>query len=107
MENRYADTGHLYENLVGIELLRRGYEIYVGKMYQKEIDFVAMKNGKKIYVQVRDDISNQETFFREVNPLLAINDSYPKIVVARTKNEIYDYKGIEIIDIARWLYNEE
>lgn len=101
--NRFIDRGHLYENIVAIELLRREYEVYVGKLYDKEVDFVAIKNGKKIYLQVCDDLSNPETFKREVSPLKAINDSYPKLVIARTKAEEYDYEGIEIIDIAKWL----
>ena len=101
--NRYMDRGHLYENIVAIELLRREYEVYVGKLYEKEVDFVAIKNGRKTYLQVCDDLSNPETFKREVSPLKAINDSYPKLVIARTKAETYDYEGIEIIDIAKWL----
>ncbi|MDY2889048.1 MAG: ATP-binding protein [Candidatus Caccosoma sp.] len=104
--NRYIDRGHLYGNIVAIELLRRGYEVYVGKLYNKEIDFVAIKNGKKIYIQVSDNISNENTFKREINPLMEIKDFYPKILIARTKGETSDYEGIEIVDIARWLLNK-
>lgn len=74
-----------------------------GSSTRKEVDFVALKQGQRMYIQVSDNISGPETLKRELAPLLAIRDAYPKFLIARTRHDTADCDGVQVVDIARWL----
>ena len=97
------DRGRMIENIVAIELLRRGYTTYVGKLYEKEVDFVVNRWDSKEYIQVCENFINESTKQREVSSLKAIKDNYPKIILSRTKQPEYDIDGIKVINLVEWL----
>jgi len=87
--------GYMMENLVYIELISRGYDVYVGQLRGKEIDFVAQKGDKTIYIQVAYQISEEETKNRELAPLLAVDDNYEKIVITADDLALPNFEGIQ------------
>ena len=103
LEKEKPGMKEIYENLVAIEIRRRGYDIYVGKLYQKEINFVAMREKEKLYIQVTDEIEEEDKLAKALSPLRAIKDSYPKLLIANTGKDEFDVDGIRILDLTKWL----
>ena len=100
---RGTDRGHIIENVVFLELLRRDYRVYIGKVGNAEVDFVAEKPNEKIYVQVTESMQSPETRERELKPLCAIKDNYEKIVISMDHDYINSYDGIKAINLTDWL----
>lgn len=101
--NKKADRGRILENIVYLELLRRGYKVYIGKVGDKEVDFVAENNGEIEYYQVSDSVADQETLARELAPLDAIKDHNLKILLTRDFEPQTSHNGIKQINIFDWL----
>lgn len=100
---RDADRGHIIENIVFLELLRRHYRVYIGKVGENEIDFIAEKPEEKIYIQVTESMQSPETRQRELRPLQMIPDNYEKIILSMDRSFITSYDGIKAINLIDWL----
>lgn len=103
---RDADRGHIIENIVFLELLRRDYRVYIGKVGETEVDFVAEKPNDKVYIQVTESMQSPETRERELRPLRMIHDNYEKIVLSMDHSFINSYDGIKSLNILDWLLAE-
>lgn len=106
LSKKSYDLGFSLENIVFFELLRRGYQVNIGKVGTTEVDFVARKEEKIVYYQVTADMTAQETFERELKPLRLIKDNYEKIVLTLDKFTQGNYEGIEVINVIDWLLIE-
>lgn len=103
---RDADRGHILENIVFLELLRRDYRVYIGKVGEAEVDFVAEKPNDKVYIQVTETMQSPETRERELRPLRMIPDNYEKIVLSMDRSYIRSYDGIKSLNLIDWLLTE-
>ena len=101
--SRSTDVGHMLENVIYLELLRRGYEVYVGKVDNLEVDFVAMDEKETRYYQVAATVRDQQTLQRELASLQKINDHYPKRILTLDEDPEADYDGIRRINALEWL----
>ena len=100
---RDSDFGHILENIVFLELLRRGYSVQIGKIGELEIDFVASNLKEKIYIQVSQSIMDEKTLNRELRALQSIPDNYEKIIISMDKNYALSIEGIKIKNAIEWL----
>lgn len=100
---RDADRGHILENIIFLELLRRDYRVSIGKYGETEVDFVAEKPEEKVYIQVTESMNNEIVRERELRPLKMIPDNYEKIVLTMDRNYIQSYEGIKILNIIDFL----
>lgn len=102
-----GDTGHILENIIYLELLRRGGEVYVGKNGETEIDFIVIKGEEREYYQVSLSVRDENTLNRELLPLISINDHYPKYLLTLDNDPVTFHKGIKQIYALDWLTDKE
>lgn len=100
---RNIDSGHILENIVYLELIRRGYKVYIGKIGEKEVDFVAENKEGFTYFQVAYTTRDEKTLERELGSLQSINNHYPKFILTMDVDPIVDYDGIKKINVLDWL----
>ena len=105
LPRRKYDLGFSIENIVYLELLRRGYRVFIGKVGTTEVDFVAEQQGVYTYFQVTADMAAEETFNREIAPLKNIKDNYEKIILTLDRVTLGNYEGIKVINLLDWLLN--
>lgn len=103
---RNRDSGQALENVVYFELLRRGYDVSIGKVDNSEVDFIATKVDDKIYIQVTESMTSDDVRQRELAPLQKINDNYEKIVLSMNVGMDTSYEGIKSMNLIDWLLNE-
>lgn len=103
---RNRDSGYGLENVVYFELLRRGYDVAIGKIDNMEVDFIATSADEKIYIQVTEAMTNEEVRKRELKPLEKIRDNYEKIVLSLEPGFDSTYEGIKSVNIIEWLLND-
>lgn len=104
---RNTDVGHILENVVYLELIRRGYDVYVGQIGDLEVDFVAMNEDGITYFQVSASVRDENTLARELGSLLKINDHYPKYILTLDDDPVADYDGIKRINALDWLLRKK
>jgi predicted AAA+ superfamily ATPase len=107
LPRRNYDFGFTLENVVYFELLRRGYQVMIGKIGSTEVDFVAEKHGEYSYYQVTADMMAQETFDREMRPLTQIRDNYEKVVLTSERLTVGNYNGIRVKNLTDWLLGKD
>ena len=103
LPKRKYDLGFGIENIVYFELLRRGYQVNIGKLGDTEVDFVARKNDEIIYYQITADMTAEETFEREMKSLKLIKDNYEKVVLTLDRFTLGNYEGIKVVNVVDWL----
>ncbi|MDR3265523.1 MAG: ATP-binding protein, partial [Synergistaceae bacterium] len=100
---RDVNRGHILENVVYFEILRRGYDVAIGRIGENEVDFVAVRPDEKIYYQVAETLAGEKTRERELTPLRSIHDGYEKVILSMDRNFVTSYDGIKVVNVADWL----